>query len=109
MNVIWCWITEQLLQPDLPWGRIHEIDTTDDIRNSLQVVVDNNGQLVGNQSIFAQHDEVAEFGLQSLRLPTLKFVNKRYFRIVGEHPKRSFGCLGACATGSGVNGSQFAS
>jgi hypothetical protein len=48
-----------MLQPYLPWRYVQQIDTADDMSNTLVVIVDHDGKLVGDQVIFAANNEIA--------------------------------------------------
>ena len=59
MTVVRRSIAKQLLQPDLPGCGVHQVDTSYDVRDPLKVVIDHNGQLIGNQTVTAQDDKIA--------------------------------------------------
>ena len=59
MAVVRLRITKEVLQPDLPGRGVHQINATHDVGYALQVVIDNNGNLVGNQLVPPQDDEIA--------------------------------------------------
>ena len=54
-------VRQQPLQPDLPASRIHQIDATNDLRDALPVIVDDDREMVGNETVTAPDDEIARF------------------------------------------------
>lgn len=95
VQVVWRAVAEQLLQPDLTWCRVHQVDAAHNVSDALQVIVDNNGQLIRNQSIFTQHDEVTRLAFQVMDLLALQGVAKGYGSVIGNY---SNGCFSRCST-----------
>jgi hypothetical protein len=44
-------VRQQSLKPDLPASRIDQIDATNDLRDALLVVVDDDREMVGNEPV----------------------------------------------------------
>jgi hypothetical protein len=54
------------LQGDLPWRRPQQVGATDDIGDALVGVVQDNGEVVGAETVAPVYDEVPDFGRQVL-------------------------------------------
>src|SRR5690554_401085 len=78
---------EQLLQVDLPWRRIKQIDPTDDFGDALGAVVEYGGQVVGVYSIAPEHDKVSDVFRKILCLHALERVLERDRRVFHQNPK----------------------
>jgi hypothetical protein len=70
---------QQVLQVNLPGGRVEKICAAHDIRDALRGIVDDHGELIGEQSVGPIEDEVADFATQQLRLLALNPVNEAQF------------------------------
>ena len=99
-------IAKQLLQPDLPLGGVHDVDATHDFRDALEFVVDDHGELVGDQAVAASNDKVAGFALEPLRLRTLEPVDKCDRLVVGAYADRRIVGLAAVAAGARVDDAE---
>lgn len=58
MRVVRLRKSQQSLQPDLARRGVEEIDTSNHVRHALIGIVDDDGELVGNQTVAATDDEV---------------------------------------------------
>lgn len=103
VQVVWRVVAEQLLQPDLTRGRVHQVYAANNISYALKVIIDNNGQLVGDQSIFAKHDKVTRLPFQVMDLLALQGVAEGYGVVIGQYANGCFGRCGAGATSARVN------
>ncbi len=101
-------IPEQPLQPDLPAGGVHEIDAANDFRNALLVVVHDDREVIGNESIAAPHHEIAGFGFESFLVGALQAIDESERRVVGTHSCRGFACRAAAAARARVDDAERA-
>ncbi len=97
MQVVRLWITEESLQPDLSRRRVDQIDPAHNFGHTLQVIVDDDGELIGDQPVTAQDHEVARFGLESLRLVALQAVVKSNRFSSRTHADSHLRCIAAIA------------
>ena len=58
---------EQLVEPQLAAGRGEQVGAAHDVRDALGGVVDDDGQLVGDDAVAAAHDDVAARALERSR------------------------------------------
>ena len=68
--------SEQALQPDLPASRVHQVDSADDFGDALLMVIHDDRQVIGDESVAAPHDEIAGFGLEPLLVGALQAVDE---------------------------------
>ena len=95
-----------MLQVNLSRCIVQQVAATDDVSDGLFVVIDDNGQLVGEQAIPAPEDKIAGSLMQGFAVFALGAVLKNNALASGDHPDRNFafqihGHLPACAR---VNG-----
>ena len=95
--------SKQLLQPYLTGSRVHQVDAPDNVCNALQMIVDYNGELVGNQTISPQNNEIAGLRFEPLRLGSLQAIDKGQYLVVCSYPESGFICITAFAAGAWVN------
>ena len=101
-------VPQQALQPDLPAGGVHEIDTADDFRDALFIVVHDDREVIGNESVAAPHHEITGLRFESLLVRTLQAVEEAERGIVGTHPYGGFAGRAAGAAGARVDDPQGA-
>ena len=58
MHVIGGRVAQQLLQPDLAGRGVHDVDAPDDFGYALHCIVDDHGQLIGNEPVAAADHEI---------------------------------------------------
>ena len=76
MQIRWRWQPELALQPDLARRRCKQISAAHYMRDLLGSVVDDDRELIGEDSVGALDDEIADVAIQALLLPTLQAVVK---------------------------------
>lgn len=108
VSIARCTVPEQLLQPNLPWRGVHEINAAYDLCHTLDFVVDYNRKMVGDQAVAASNNEITRFALQVLCHATLQEVVEGDFRVIGEQSDRCIVCITAISTGSGIDDTQGA-
>ena len=108
MDVVRRSITEELLQPDLPGRRVHDVDAAHDFCNTFELVIDNDSKLIGDQAVASFDDEVAGFRLQSLGLLSLETVFETDGRVIGTDSDGRLSLVAAISAGSRVDCAQWA-
>jgi hypothetical protein len=86
-----------VLQAALTRRRIEQVNPAYNVGNPLISIVNDNGQLIGEQPIFTSNDEVADILFESLFEVSLHPVNYSDAFIADANPQRGF-----CADAMGV-------
>ena len=55
----WRRVSKRLLDVNLSRCRIHEVDTSDDVRDSVKVIVNDYRQVIGDEAVPSQDNEIA--------------------------------------------------
>ena len=79
------WIAEQVLQEDLARRRSEQVGSADDLGDPLFGIVDDDGKLVGEDSVGALQHEIADLLLDVLALPALQQILEAERLRVGAH------------------------
>jgi hypothetical protein len=90
---------QQLLQVNLFGRCIQQIKASDDMVNVLQVIINDNGKLVGNNVVFALDDKVAILLGEVVGNQALQFILKGNGAAVYFNPQ----CMGAIRKGLSVS------
>ena len=106
MKVSRCREPEQSLQPNLARRGIHDIDAADYLGYTLDRVIDDDGQLIGNQAIAAPNYKVTRFTFQPLRNLSLQAINEPNGIVVGAQTDSKFLGITAAATRSRINNAE---
>src|SRR6185369_16692780 len=81
--------SELTLQPDLPRRRCEQVGAAHDIGDSLKCIIDDDGELVGEQAVGALDDEIADIAIETLLLSALEAIGERDRRGVDRDPPRA--------------------
>ena len=108
MQVSRCREPEQSLQPDLARRGIHDIDAADYLGYALDRVIDDDGQLIGNQAIAAPNDKITRLTFQPLGDLSLQAINEPNGIVVGAQSNSKFFGITAAAACARVNNSERA-
>src|ERR1700746_2893866 len=84
MRVTRCWHPERMLQRDLPGGAVEEIGAAHHVRYTLQRIIDDHRELVGEGAIAAANYDIPAFA-QLVVAPPLQAVLHRHH--AGIHAK----------------------
>ncbi len=104
VGIAWRGAAEQVLEMDLPRGRVEQIRAAHDVCDALFAVVDHHGKLVGIEPVGPPQHEVADVALQHLRDAALDPILETELHGVGTHAQRA--CSATCETvpaGAGIH------
>lgn len=83
VTIMRCGVSELLLEKDLLGGGVEQVAAPDDMGDSLLLVIDHNGQLIGEESIGPADDEVSDLLPQLPLLRPLPLIFKMNGGVVG--------------------------
>ena len=72
------------------------------------MIIDDNGQLIGDQPIFSQYNEITGLAFQAMDLLALQRVAEAYRVVIGSNSNGRVSRCGAGTTSARVNGAQRA-
>ena len=99
---------QQLLQVNVAWRGIQQVDSPHDLRDSLLMVIGNDRQLVGDKAVATFDHEVPGFGFEPLALFALQCIDEMDQFVVRAHANRYVLGAAAAAAGSRVDRPQWA-
>ena len=101
-------VVQQALQPHLPRSGVDDVYASNDVGDSLQVIVYDDGKLIRDQPVSAADDEVTRLTLKSLRDSALQSVGDFDGFIICYDANGGLAILTSVPAGAWINSSERA-